>query len=335
MNHMMIKSSLTLVLFLITILAKSQTINKSDIQPQIGEFYLQTYMLEPYNTNPGEAGKNQIWDLSNLNFNEDAKYSYLAMHSDSSPYQIPGADYSLKRFSLSDTSYANYEYYRDTVNGFYLLKEMGAVIQTDYSKPEFQFQFPLNFGDSNYSEYHFSTSAFNVTYFRTGTSSLKFDGTGTLLLPDSIQLTGVYRLKYMSTNIRLGINDTTRIMKYYWYKPGVHHPIAMYTEFFDPGGQVYYSTAIYEISNYGSNHNLTLPLVRIYPNPARDFVNITDCDNAESVCLSDLSGKVVLNAEKIDNSSWKFNTDRLLNGVYLIKICSANNVQSRQLIVEH
>ena len=101
-----------------------------------------------------------------------------------------------------------------------------------------------------------------------------------------------------------------------------------------------YSTALTpaEITNlYTSNSVLgTTEIVEqesdisIYPNPAKDFVNIQSDIKMKSAEIYNMAGQKVLESKEA-----KINTSHLVSGVYMVKITDVkNNTTSRKLIIK-
>jgi hypothetical protein len=314
----------------------AQTITSGDIKPQISENYHQHNCLSPETTNPGSEGKSQTWDLSNLHYNSSQDHEILVMHPASTPYATAGASFAIRKFLVADSYSVGFAYFKDTNTGYYLFRDRGSVIETKYNIPEFIFKFPLVFGDSNTAAYKFSTSAFGTTYNYTATSRLRFDGTGTLILPDSTSITGVYRLKYSSKTIRADFNDTSFVTKYIWYKPGIHHPLAEYTEYTDANGLMYPSTKLYSPQNSASidateNSNT----IKVYPNPTSDLLYISSKDNICEITLRSLSGAVVFNRINMADPLCIIDTRALANDIYTIQIHKKQEVLSYKILVQH
>lgn len=69
----------------------------------------------------------------------------------------------------------------------------------------------------------------------------------------------------------------------------------------------------------------------IYPNPARDMVNINTTERAVSYTVYDISGKCILKGTF--NGSQQINTSALQTGYYLLKIHTANSSLTRKLLI--
>lgn len=62
--------------------------------------------------------------------------------------------------------------------------------------------------------------------------------------------------------------------------------------------------------------------VNIYPNPAKDIVNI-ECANAKEILIIDYLGKVIKQQE-VNNEKVSLNVNGLTKGVYIAKITQHN-----------
>ena len=85
-------------------------------------------------------------------------------------------------------------------------------------------------------------------------------------------------------------------------------------------------TAILDIANVYN--------IQIYPNPARDYINIIGIENAETIEILSIMGKTIklFKRNDIDNQ-FQINTSDLQNGVYIINVYSGKQIFSRKIIV--
>ncbi|MDP9959625.1 M28 family peptidase [Chryseobacterium lathyri] len=76
----------------------------------------------------------------------------------------------------------------------------------------------------------------------------------------------------------------------------------------------------------------SLEAIRIYPNPARDVLNIelSEGHNNFKVEISDMNGRLILNAE----NEKKINTSNLTNGMYMVTVKSDQNSITKKIIIE-
>ncbi|NLA23412.1 MAG: T9SS type A sorting domain-containing protein, partial [Bacteroidales bacterium] len=71
----------------------------------------------------------------------------------------------------------------------------------------------------------------------------------------------------------------------------------------------------------------------IYPNPAKDILNINSKDNLKSVKLIAIDGKIVLNQD-INNTSTTLDISTLPAGVYFLNLENENEIAIKKLIIE-
>lgn len=77
-------------------------------------------------------------------------------------------------------------------------------------------------------------------------------------------------------------------------------------------------------------------LVKIYPNPATDVLNVVNTNLGEggaNIQLFDLAGKQVYQAKDIELHNYKINTSDLEQGVYLIRVTFNNQMQQQKVVI--
>ncbi|MDP5106468.1 MAG: T9SS type A sorting domain-containing protein [Polaribacter sp.] len=72
--------------------------------------------------------------------------------------------------------------------------------------------------------------------------------------------------------------------------------------------------------------------ISVYPNPAKNFIQITSNENITGVEMFNLIGKKVLSASSLTND--RIDTSKLSKGVYILKVTSNDLVGSRKVIIE-
>jgi hypothetical protein len=60
-------------------------------------------------------------------------------------------------------------------------------------------------------------------------------------------------------------------------------------------------------------------LLKVYPNPAKDYVVISNISKGENISVYDLSGKILFQTKSPGNSL-NINTSSYKNGIYLVKV---------------
>lgn len=82
----------------------------------------------------------------------------------------------------------------------------------------------------------------------------------------------------------------------------------------------YWDDAIWEPkTNLGTNDNIKINEIKIYPNPFKDVITISDVKNSEVVKVTDVSGRIV---KTIIKSPSEINLNDLKSGAYFLSIQS-------------
>ena len=79
------------------------------------------------------------------------------------------------------------------------------------------------------------------------------------------------------------------------------------------------------------NPKINLSNLQVFPNPAKDFVNIRHDKAIREVKIYDLTGKVVIK-ENYNNNQIKIDLNNLKEGMYIIQVTAENQVFSLKLI---
>lgn len=95
----------------------------------------------------------------------------------------------------------------------------------------------------------------------------------------------------------------------------------------DGSGFIVDNINIIDLENLGLNeYNKTV--ISIYPNPVIDHININSNEKINSIQITDLTGKVILD----ETTTNKINVNHLSKGVYLIKIKTDNSESIQKFI---
>ena len=80
-----------------------------------------------------------------------------------------------------------------------------------------------------------------------------------------------------------------------------------------------------------SNSKISISDVSLYPNPAKDFVNISAAEKIDFISIYDLTGRVVLKSEP-NKENFNLNVTDLSKGVYLVKLNAGDKESTVKLI---
>jgi len=90
------------------------------------------------------------------------------------------------------------------------------------------------------------------------------------------------------------------------------------------------SAYIFTSTNLATNEtNLSKNNVKIYPNPAKDFINITSQKEINSIEILEQSGKRISESKEL-----KINVSQLSKGIYILKIKFSNGISSIQKLIK-
>ena len=82
----------------------------------------------------------------------------------------------------------------------------------------------------------------------------------------------------------------------------------------------------------GITDNYLNDLIKMYPNPANDFVTISNVPIGSKVMVTDINGKLVYSSET-NNEQTTISTTNFVNGVYIIQIQNNSAVANKKLVV--
>jgi len=290
--------------------SQAQIISKSDLTPVIGEKFL----VHIYNNQPQisleNAGINQVWDLGNITRSAEVNRFYQVVDPASTPFKVPFASFAYKYFIVDDSSSKGYKYFKDTITGFYGITDILPYRTNEFSNPEFIYKLPLNMNDSRIDYSCYSTVLSSFYDELCGESSLKLDGTGKLILPSGTY-NDVYRLVYENYYLRKSLSDTIYTKSWFWYKKGIHFPIAEYVRFTMSGtNYITINLLNQSLPNAVSGFETGKKLI-VYPNPTNGKLMIKNNEKSLmgfTISIYDWNSKLI-KSEKIDNNALEIDLD--------------------------
>ncbi len=104
-----------------------------------------------------------------------------------------------------------------------------------------------------------------------------------------------------------------------------------------PGEYRLYSTRKFDDPHVITENKTEVPEnneIRIYPNPARNEINISAPYNISEIQVFSISGKQVLVRKPISENSLKLNIERFTPGIYLLKVFQNNQVSTLKFVKE-
>lgn len=72
----------------------------------------------------------------------------------------------------------------------------------------------------------------------------------------------------------------------------------------------------------------------VYPNPAGEFITVSNIPAASSLEISDITGRIVYHAQKLNGQTTTINTNGFPGGIYLIRILKNGTPTTKKLVVK-
>ncbi len=355
------KSGLILFTLLISALHLSAqiTIDKTDM-PSPGDIVVTSTGLNPDFINYQETGEDYIWDFMELTPISQSADTFISLtdvpllygwaflgsanlvNKGSNPIPIPN-------FPISDS----YLFYNNTNNYFGVAGEgytlYGFPVPLKFNSPDVLFQFPMSYGNTgnSYAEYAFGIP--NLGYIRKEISrSNTVDGWGTLTTPYGTF--EVLRLKSEITqfdsiyidSLGIGLPIYREYTEYSWLGKEQKIPLLKITSSLGGAVVTYIDSVRFNPSAINNNSHFDNEELEIFPNPAHDLINISFELLSKSdieIEIYDIAGIKVANKTILSRTPGTVNIKmnlrkfNLSNGIYFIKIISANQQITKKLIL--
>lgn len=313
--------------------ASAQLLIQTDILPEAGENFASHVVSNATSLDPGSGGLSASWDLSNAHYSLDSfkvKYSVVASGTPHAA-MFPSANFAMKSYDNFDPMHVSYNYYLlDTNLHYYYLGTKGGALTQVYSNPIEQFHFPFGYNNTAYDPFCFESTGGGSTFDYCGNTMLHFDGVGSLTLPYG-SFNGVYRLRMERFAVDQASNDTSFTTIYYWYKPGIHHPLATYESFTGSDGVTVVTASLLSQFVTSVNNVVRDQSANVFPNPFHQAVNIT-LDVESVVSIFTMEGKQL---HEIKMNAGKQTIDLSQHPAGVFMLCVDNGVSiKRQVVVK-
>lgn len=171
---------------------------------------------------PGNAGANQIWDYSKIQYTGKSPVTSL---QNAPAQKITGVgDFNLL---LNENGY---DYFMNSSEN--KLEELGyenkdLKLNLVYSDPVLKMKYPFYYGDQ-YTDHFIGVAYYNEIYTIDffGDYTVSADAYGTLILPDRI-IENALRVKSIKKGLQINMCGTVdiNIVRYMWYASGYRYPV--------------------------------------------------------------------------------------------------------------
>lgn len=259
-------------------------------------------------TGAGPAGANVTWDFSSLNYTNAGIITVVDPAGTPKYSKYSTANLCLE---IDAMGFMIYNYYKADANA---ISKVGEGVsgtlpsEIDYlTDNKVWAKFPFNYNETVTDSWRGATS--------NGVDTILYDGYGTLITPFDT-FTNVVRLRTISNDSTYGL-DTT----YTWFATT---PILFEIMEMTDGESLILEempTVTTGIQNIVHENP-----VRIYPNPAKEYITIDAGKVKGNVAIYDATGKLVKQAA-IDGTTQTIATADLKPGIYFYSLVSSNNKQ--------
>lgn len=324
---------LFLVIVFSTTTTKAQTLTSTGCVPVVGDVYNRVLTNS---FSQGSSGTGQTWNISTLTGSSSIAN---VVSVGSTPN---GANHPLSNIAFYDGS--NYTYYK-TSSTAYQLYGLEVSISMVYSNPEDFMRYPFSYSNT-YNDTWAATFTSGVFFYRKGSTTVTADGTGTLITPNGTisNVIRVHSVQIYSDSADLGGSPyviTYNNDQYFWYKDGIHFPLAS-TYNFTSSGSAPSSGGFYTDLPIGIKENLLLSNdVILTPNPANERVMVSyllEKNNTIKLSVINVIGEEVFVHQSSQNlmgkQSLNIDLKQFDKGIYFVKIQAEGESVTKKLIVQ-
>lgn len=294
------------------------------------------------------SGANVTWDFSLMNFDHPSVITDTISFKD--PNGTPffpvtmEADYS--NANISSLLYTDpfsaenkrYSYYQITDEKLEFIGQWadnpGSEVWNDHCTNTIkELQFPFSYLDSfedNFERFYYDNS-FGGNVEINGTVSVRSDGYGTLILPNSQIIYNALRIHTFESGTRTGLEGNVENYEhhsYTWYAPTIRGFILHLDMSLSNPDQIetadFISTSI--LSTPENNQNS----LKIFPNPTEDIINVMTDKNIKSITIYNLSSQRIA----FETNVHEMDLSNLEEGIYFLEITDIDNNKARKKVIK-
>ena len=324
--------------------AKAQVpFTSADILTTIGTSFT---MYSAVSQEPGEPGNGQIWDFSEMLYNNTLPGEVVEFGSTSPSAVYPEANHI---FSYNYEEIFEYYAISDTAFDMYGQFQSGGG-EMFYTDPNTYIRFPMNYEDAFEDEYAVSYIVPTGTGIMNGTQDVVVDGYGTLKLPwgdlNAYRVTAQVTQTEEFTDVNGTYNAFYNGVSTYWFASGFPGPVMFISEGtisvpeFEIEENQFATIYMGDFNFVGVNEIEIVNDLRVFPNPTTDYCNISFSKTSSepvSIEIYDIRGRKLKAISGIGGGTGDFNhrinVQDLPAGYYLLKLRSEKGEQGVKIAV--
>lgn len=327
--------TLAISLFALQVANAQFTITQSAFSPAVGDSYKTATVNGAAPIDLNTTGEGLLWDFSSMSEDGESYVTNILDASGSMDY--PDAEFSHNPEGLTAVTYAKAD-----ATGLYVLAQEAAQGTIIYTGGRKLLHFPMSYETTNVDTYtgtntNFLDNVFNLD----GTVSMTADAYGDIILPYGTTLTNVMRVKtiteYTGEGQGLGLDMVGYETSYSWYHEDYTYPVLTHivgTVAVGPSetpiAYTIYATAseLQALDLVETEKNA----LAFYPNPARDFIQLSAEESIEFFEVYNMNGAQVKTAADLSNS--RVNVSDLERGLYFVKYQTASSTYTQKLVLQ-
>lgn len=343
----------------LTFLSAQSTLTSNSFNFQPDDSIISIFFSDSVIT-PGPAGANQTWDFSFLQ--ETMRDTATIKAASTSPQAafFPNATIAGLNFTASidsgnvdvffESTPTEFVYYgissQITVNG------MTNIQNTVYTDPEIILSYPMAFTDSVADDFYGEFGSPGFMFARKGSNYRKYDGYGTLMMPNGATYTDIIRIKLVqvykdsSLNPALPFNTDYESENVYYFIPGGQLPILQYNKFtvttaVNPAQTTHFIKAYTGNSTVGIENFLDPEALSLAPNPSKDQTELSIQSLAVEylqVSILNIAGQEVAHVFQgqslASSTQIPIQTNELVPGFYIVKVSLGEKIGFVKMQVE-
>ncbi|HOK38864.1 MAG: T9SS type A sorting domain-containing protein [Bacteroidales bacterium] len=314
------------------------TISGQNQIPQIGDV-INYINCSDFGFEIGGTGSvtNKLWDYTGLMQESSVTFSYL------DPSTVSGYEQFTDVNLAETTSGQNGAIFIKAGNYYMARKGITGDLYMNYANDSaLLFKFPITAGQSFNNTYTgtFFASGLDMI-IDNGNVQIQADAQGTLILPNGTTLTNVLRLHITETFSGkydfgtgpmeiMSVNDDY----YYWFHEDYKMPVMVYgiTSVNSIGGNQQSKALRFQpIENTTDIVSNSYKSISVYPNPAKDIVNVISDINFDMAFIYDVTGKMVKAVNVINKT---VDITDISAGIYSLELKADGQSFKTKIVVE-
>ena len=324
----------------------AQTLTQSNHAPMVGDMF-QTVDCSTVGVNPGGNGTGQTWNFSSVSvLSTTVTQNGVTVASTGSASAYPSASMALSRGTGTNTFYSSSTSSLSYWGGN---EEMGGQqVTLTYTSPAVYATYPMSFGSTASAATGGSVVSVAGPGTFSGSSTVTATGTGMIMLPGGYNFNNILKVattQTMLASIPIGTAALSQD-KYDYYSALSKYPLfsitnsTLSTMFGTTTETMVTINNNYTTVGMAESPNTALSNVSVYPNPAKDNININFTnENAEnfSYQLVNVLGQSIrqqsvpaIKGETLYN----VNLDGIESGIYFVKLTVGNKVSVTRITVQ-